>query len=586
MKVIDFKSANCKHCYKCVRECSVKAIRVQNAQARIMENHCVLCGTCLEVCPQNAKTFISDLPRVKKYIADGEHIVISLAPSYLGVTSYKKPGQVTDALLKLGFSEVRETSEGAVYVTNAFARLMEEGRMENIISTCCPSVNELVEKYYPSLTRYLAPVVSPAIAHGRMIKAMYGPDTKVVFIGPCIAKKKEAEGDPRTAGAVDAVLDFDEVNEWLEQSGIDIMECRDISPSNPSPEVNRLYPVAGGIISSVLAKMAGQKTQGDFGKYRRVFVDGIDDCRALFQDMEEGKISGCFIEANMCSGGCVNGPAAIKSSLSRFRARIVVEDQVENRAPEYPEEIEGVDISTHFAPAPPEDNMPTQAQIEDILRATGKYEASQELNCGACGYSTCREKAVAVFQGKAEIEMCLPYAFEKAQSMANVILDEMPDVVIVINRSFEVMEFNRQAERLFGLSQAEAQGRPIFEFIEADDIDQVCRTKEPSRRKKIRTISGDHVLQGNIVYMKDQDAMLAIYREITEEEAELERQVKIKMDTVDVAQKVIDKQMQVAQEIAGLLGETTAETKVILTQLRDSMLEDTDVKKEPESQII
>ena len=133
MKVIDFKSANCKHCYKCVRECSVKAIRVQNAQARIMENHCVLCGTCLEVCPQNAKTFISDLPRVKKYIADGEHIVISLAPSYLGVTSYKKPGQVTDALLKLGFSEVRETSEGAVYVTNAFARLMEEGRMENII---------------------------------------------------------------------------------------------------------------------------------------------------------------------------------------------------------------------------------------------------------------------------------------------------------------------------------------------------------------------------------------------------------------------------------------------------------------------
>jgi len=593
MKVIDFKSANCKHCYKCVRSCSVKAIRVQNAQAKIMENHCILCGTCLEVCPQNAKTFISDIQRVKKFIANRERTVVSLAPSYLGIAHYDKPGQVTDALLKLGFSEVRETSEGAAYVTNAFARLMEEGRMKNIISTCCPSVNDLVEKYYPQLTSYLAPVVSPVIAHGRLIKSLYGPDTKVVFIGPCIAKKKEAEGDARTAGAVDAVLDFDELDDWLRESGINILECDDIDPANPNPEVNRLYPVSGGIVSSVLAKASQDRENSPdrdpsdrFGQYKRLYVDGIEDCRALFQDMTEGRISGCFIEANMCEGGCINGPAAVRTNTSRFRSKIVIEDRVQEKAPDYPDFIEGVDISTVFSPVQLDDHMPSEEQIGAILRATGKFDKSQELNCGACGYSTCREKAIAVFQGKAEQEMCLPYVYEKAQSMANVILDKMPDIVIVVNSSFEIIEFNKRAEYIFGISRAEALGRLIFEFIEADDINEVLRTGMPSQRKKIRSITGDHVLQGNIVYMKDQEAMLAIYRDITEEETELERQMRIKMDTVDVAQKVIDRQMMAAQEIAGLLGETTAETKVILTQLRDSMLENTDIRKDPESQII
>ena len=216
MKVIDFKNASCKHCYKCVRSCSVKAIKVRDAQATIMDDHCVLCGTCLEVCPQNAKTFVSDLDRVRAFIAEEKKTVVSLAPAYLGILDYEKPGQVVDALLKLGFSEVRETAEGAAYVTEAYTKLLEAGQMKNIISTCCPSVNELVEKYYPELVEDMAPVVSPMVAHGKLIKAMYGPDVKVVFIGPCIAKKQEAEGDDRTTGFVDAVLNFEEVESWLQ----------------------------------------------------------------------------------------------------------------------------------------------------------------------------------------------------------------------------------------------------------------------------------------------------------------------------------------------------------------------------------
>ncbi|HIW84003.1 MAG TPA: 4Fe-4S binding protein, partial [Candidatus Dorea gallistercoris] len=206
MRVIDFKDASCRHCYKCVRNCEVKAISVQNEQAHIMKDHCINCGHCLEVCPQNAKTFASDMERVKGYLGRGDKVIISIAPSYLGVLDYQTPGQVVAALEKLGFAGVRETAEGAALVTREYGKLLREGKMENIITTCCPSVNDLIEKYYPSLTRWMAPVVSPMIAHGRLIRDVYGEDVKVVFLGPCIAKKEEAIGDERVRGAIDAIL--------------------------------------------------------------------------------------------------------------------------------------------------------------------------------------------------------------------------------------------------------------------------------------------------------------------------------------------------------------------------------------------
>lgn len=191
MRVIDFKDASCRHCYKCVRHCEVKAISVQNAQAHIMKDHCINCGHCLEVCPQNAKKFASDMDRVVGYLRQNMKVIISIAPSYLGVLDYDKPGQVVSALKKLGFYEVRETAEGAALVTKEYRRLLKEGKMTNIITTCCPSVNDLIEKYYPELVPLMAPVVSPMIAHGRLIRQIYGDDVKVVFLGPCIAKKRK-----------------------------------------------------------------------------------------------------------------------------------------------------------------------------------------------------------------------------------------------------------------------------------------------------------------------------------------------------------------------------------------------------------
>ncbi len=579
MKVIDFKKASCRNCYKCVRSCAVKAIRVTDGQAAIMEDHCILCGTCLEVCPQNAKTFVSDMETVRGYLASGVRTVVSLAPAYLGILDCDRPGQIVSALLKLGFSEVRETAEGAAYVTNAYGRLLEAGEMDNIITTCCPSVNDFVEKYYPELVSKMAPVVSPMIAHGKLIKAMYGPSVKVVFIGPCIAKKMEAEGDGRTSGFVDAVLTFEEIEAWFQEAGIDPRACQDVQPSNPDPKINRLYPVSNGVVLSVLAKKKQEN-------YKKIFIDGVEDCREVFEDIKAGKLKGCFIEANMCSGGCIKGPAANKLNMSKYKAKMTIEEQVENHSPAYPEEIDGVDLHKHFRSARRNDPMPTEAQIREILRATGKNDRTQELNCGACGYSTCRQKAIAVFQGKAELGMCLPYAFDKAESMANVVMEMTPEMILIVNSSYQIVEFNKKAEQIFKVSRSDAVGRMIFDFMDVDDFDAVMANHEPIMRRKIELKAYGAVMLGNIVYVDSHDVMLAVFQDVTAEEAENERRLAMRMDTVDVAQHIIDKQMMVAQEIAGLLGESTAETKVILSQLRDSLLNDQKIEKTPNREII
>ena len=569
MRVIDFKDASCRHCYKCVRNCEVKAISVQNEQAHIMKDHCINCGHCLEVCPQNAKTFASDMDRVKRYLKQGVKTIISIAPSYLGVLEYDKPGQIVDALKQLGFYEVRETAEGAALVTREYWKLLKDGQMDNIITTCCPSVNDLIEKYYPSLVPMMAPVVSPMIAHGRLIKDIYGPDVKVVFLGPCIAKKQEAEGDDRTTGFVDAVLNFEEIESWLQERDISIRECEEKQPTNPDPKINRLYPVTSGVISSVLAKKK-------VDSYKKIFVDGIEDCREVFEDMKKGLIENCFIEANMCEGGCVKGPAVNKLHISKYKATMVIEEQVEKQDPAYPQLAGNIDINKHFRSERIQDEMPTEEQITRILKATGKYNKTQELNCGACGYPTCRDKAIAVFQGKAEQEMCLPHVYEKARSMSNVVLEATPEIILIVDSAFQIIEFNKRAEDVFGINKSEAVNKMIFEIMDASDFEQVLEDHLSIKRKKIHLSGLGLVLLENIIYIEEMDAMLAIFQDVTDEEAEMERQLQMRMDTVDIAQQVIDKQMTVAQEIAGLLGETTAETKVILTQLRDSMMKEAD----------
>ncbi|MDO5293739.1 MAG: [Fe-Fe] hydrogenase large subunit C-terminal domain-containing protein [bacterium] len=569
MNVIGFREARCKNCYKCVRICEVKAIVVKDQQAQIRDDLCILCGHCLDACPQNAKTLISDLDRVKEFIRSKKTTIISLAPSYLGIMKYKKVGQVVTALKRLGFTEVRETSEGAAYVTREYVRLLEEGKMKNIITTCCPSANDLIEIYYPSLTNDMAPVVSPMIAHGRLIKEQLGEEVKVVFLGPCIAKKREALGDGRTAGAVDAVINFTEVEEWLKEEKIEISSLSETEFDNKNPEVNRLYPITSGVLSSVVASSTRDH-------YRKFYVHGLRNCIELLKSMEKGEVEDCFIELNVCNGGCIKGPAVDTSYISRFKVKLDMEESI----PKTPAGDGFFNSDTElsfkktFTPRKSKDPIPTDEQIRAILKKIGKNDPSHELNCGACGYSSCREKAIAVFQGKAELSMCIPYMHDKASSMANVVMDTTPNIIIMVDSDMKIVEYNAAAEVYFHYSKEQALSMYLYEIVDHSDFQYVLDTRSRILGKKVTYKEFGVTTLQNIVYVPDQNNVLGIMVDITAEEEKELKAYEVKMDTIEMAQKVIDKQMMVAQEIAGLLGETTAETKVTLTKLRDTILYD------------
>ena len=570
MAIIDFKATKCKHCYKCVRNCEVKAIMIKDGRAEIMPDKCILCGKCLQICPQSAKQLVSDLGLVKSWIMSGQKVVVSIAPSYMGLLKFNTIGQVKAALKKLGFADVRETSEGAALVTEEYTRLLQEGKMENIITTCCPSVNDLIEIYYPQLVPWLAPVVSPMIAHGRLLKKEYGADTKVVFLGPCIAKKKESQ-DPRHDNCIDAVLNFTEIQHWFQDQNIVVEECRDEPFDRIDPKVNRLYPVTNGVVNSVLA------TEGRVDSYRKFYVHGTKNCIDVCESLSRGEIKGCFIEINNCSGGCIKGPTVEDKTISQFKVKLDMEDAVK-KAPvdsrTIVEMLVDVEMEKVFEDRSAKESMPTEEEIRAILREIGKNSPEDELNCSACGYPTCRDKAVAVFQKKAELNMCIPFMHEKAESLSNLVMETSPNIVLIVDKDMKIMEYSAVGEKYFGKTRSEALDMYLYEFIDPVDFQWVYDTHQNIHGKKVKYEEYNLSTLQNIVYIEKEDVVLATFIDITKEEELAKAEYDKKLETIDLAQRVIHKQMMVAQEIAGLLGETTADTKTTLTKLCKSMLEE------------
>lgn len=570
MSVINFKEANCQNCYKCIRVCPVKSIRVKDEQAQIMHDECILCGACLSACHQNAKNVRSDIWRVKEFLKAGEHVIVSLAPSFVAAFDYEHPGQVVGAIKALGIDSVQETAIGAINVSKEYKRLMQEGKMDNIITTCCPTINLLVEKYYPELIPDLAPIITPMLAHGRIIKHTYGwDDVKVVFIGPCISKKEEGQ-DLQTKGAIDAVLTFRELFSWLEEEGINIKDQEAELFDGVEPLTTRSYPIPMGIIKSMDFK-------GDSYGYHVTSIDGIEQCKEMLETLKTKTLNGYFIEMNSCLGGCLRGPAMPYSNGLYFNKR--------QQLVEYAREQQGIctgsgssytdiDMTRVFVDKSSHDPIPNEDTIKKILHKTGKFTKEQELNCGACGYPSCREKAIAVYQGKAELYMCLPYMRQRAESLSNAIISSAPNVIMAVDGHLNIREFNGAGERMFSISREVAIGKKVYELIDSSDFEYVLSTHESIVNKKVEYPEYGVVTAQTIVYVEEQEFIIAIFRDITREERQAKQIYKMRMDTVDMAQEVIDKQMRVAQEIASLLGETTAETKITLTKLKDIILYD------------
>ena len=292
---LTLKKSNCKNCYKCIRHCPVKAIRFSGNQAHIIDDECILCGQCFVVCPQNAKEIVDETEKVKVLLQSGDPVIVSLAPSF--VANYDGAGinSMRKALKKLGFYDVEETAIGATIVKNEYERMIKEEDRDIIISSCCHSINLLIQKHYPAALEYLADVVSPMQAHCNDIKQRY-QNAKTVFIGPCVAKKDEAE---HYEGIVDAVLTFEELTEWLKSENIEIEPETD----NDICSRARFFPTTGGVLKTMAQENTG---------FTYLALDGVENCIAALKDIESGKIHKCFIEMSACVGSCMGGPVMEK----------------------------------------------------------------------------------------------------------------------------------------------------------------------------------------------------------------------------------------------------------------------------------
>lgn len=562
MSIIRLQEGNCQNCYKCIRGCPIKAIEFKDGRAAVIEEDCILCGRCVKNCPQNAKYVVSELDRVKRLLAGEKPVYVTVAPSWSGYWGTTDFGRLTAALKSLGFQGVEETAIGAYEVSKEYAALMEKGEMRNVIVTACSSLVSLVEKHYPKLISALAPVSSPMMAHARMMRESYG-DIKVVFIGPCFSKKSEA-ADPLAGGLVDNVLTFDELDQWIAEEGLSL-DGEDSSAPGVAHPIARLYPTPCGIVKTIAPEA--------LTNYRTVTVDGFDRCLDLLDAMEHDNLTGLFVEANICAGSCLGGPVMRLKRKNPVVAQGFVSEQRQERDDRVPESCrQELFHPRAFANRAPRYDMPTEEQIAKILAKTGKFTKEQELNCGSCGYASCREKAIAVYQGKADINMCLPFFRERAENLSNTVLSNSPNAIFALDGDLLIQDMNPMAETMFGLTRKDALGLPLDLYLKDLDFEAARKEQRPAVTKAEYEDLGK-IAEQTVVYVKEHNMYVAFVKDITQEtrdEAEMEA---LRRHTVETAQQVIDKQMRVAQEIASLLGETTAETKVALTKLKKSMAE-------------
>lgn len=550
---LTLKKSNCKNCYKCIRHCPVKSIRFSANQAHIIGNECILCGQCFVVCPQNAKEIASELEKVKVLIQSGDPVFVSLAPSFIANYDGIGINGMRSALKKLGFADAEETAIGATIVKTEYERMLAAETRDVVISSCCHSVNLLVQKYFPDEIKNLADVLSPMQAHAKDIKRRH-PNAKVVFVGPCVAKKDEAE---YYNGIVDAVLTFEEVTEWLKAEKIELVADMDDYEKSRA----RFFPTTGGIL----------KTMARQADYTYLAIDGVENCIAALKDIESGKIHKCFIEMSACVGSCVGGPV-----MEKYR-RSPVKDYsaVARYAGKKDFDVEMPDdesVKKEFTAIELRNGAPSEEEITAILKKMGKTRPEDELNCGSCGYNTCREKAAAIYHGKAEISMCLPYLKDKAESFSDCIVNNTPNGLIVVNDNLEVQQINPTARKIMNVrSSSDVLGETIDRILDPAPFRRVLNSKRSLRNERAYLADYKKYVEETIVYDTTYNMLVCIMRDITDEEAEREKKESISRQTVEVADKVVDKQMRIVQEIASLLGETAAETKIALTKLKESI---------------
>lgn len=541
----------CQDCYKCVRHCHCKAIRIVNGKASVIPENCVACGECVKVCPAHAKKIRTDLARLKQLLNSKQKLHASVAPSFAAYFPGVRIEQISSALRKLGFDGVSETALGAQIVSAQTAEFLKKTDLSVAISSACPACVDYIRKYHPDYTANIVPLSSPVLAHARMLKDQFGEDCQVVFFGPCAAKKNEAD---RHSDLLALAVTFSTLAEFLDAQDIDLSGEPDAPLTVASAEEGRFYAVEGGMNDTL---------RGDDRNTRYLSVSGLANLDRMLSGYAGGDSTHrIFIEALACPGGCINGP--VINHKSAGLSAILATDRISSLGNSLERPL-GTPVQLHPAPAPQKQLLPDEGEIAMALRRVGKFTREDELNCGACGYNTCREFARALLENKAEEAMCHTYLRKNFERTSNALIRFIPAAVVIVDEKLNITECNRNFALLSNMTDVfDALGNlntiaietalPDFADLFASVIDnggEIAKNNQ-KYRNRIVNISVFTISHGK--------SCGAVIHDVTK--SELQREM-----VAEKAREVIRKNVLTVQQVARLFGEHVADTEILLNEI-------------------
>ena len=549
-------SNECHDCYKCVRECLVKAIKIENGHASVIPEKCIACGHCVKACPSNAKRVRVDIDQAKNLILAKKDVYVSLAPSWSGVFEYS-PEKMISILKKLGFKEISETALGAQEVSIKTTQMLNEAEKGLFISSACPVIVDFVRLYHPEFTKYITPLGSPAMTHAKMLREKYGNDIAIVFIGPCLGKKNEV----KYSGLFDVALTFEELKMWINDEIVDIASVN-FDKNNAfvpyTANEGSLYPIDGGMNETL--KKIGIKQD-----IQLMDICGLNNFeRALNKLDPKGFNNVVFVEALACEGGCVGGPciSTDKAGISVV-SNILTHVKEREEIPKEPDVVVPYELKRGKI-------VHTEYPLEDILKALkriGKHTVDDELNCGGCGYATCRDLAKALLDGDAETSMCVSYMRKIAMRKAAALVRCMPAAVVMVDNSLNIIEANDSFMKMFTGDMYEIfkarpdgmTGAAIDRILSFSELFKTCLNSGKDLHKERYAVK-DRLYDISIFTIEENEIVGAVITDVTQTETNREK-------IAQKAHEVISKNISIVQEIACLLGEHMVETETLLSSI-------------------
>lgn len=556
----------CHDCYKCIRECPVKAIKIENGHASVIPDKCIACGNCVKTCPSNAKRVRSDIDKAKALILAQKNVYVSLAPSWRA--SFENSAEKMIALLKqLGFKDVSETALGAQEVSIKTAQMLNEAEKGLFISSACPVIVDYIKFYMPEFTKYITPIGSPLMTHAKMLKETFGEDISIVFIGPCIGKKNEVT----YSGLFDVALTFEELRMWFNDEIIDTTKVAKDSKFKFVPESafeGTLYPIDGGMNQTI-------RKSGINDNVQLLEVCGLNSLQRALKNLDPEKLDKTiFIEALACEGGCVGGPciSSEKAGITMVSDILTKEKKREN-IPKEPKIVVDYNIE-------PRKVVDSDYPLEDILKTLkriGKHSVDDELNCGGCGYATCRDLAKALLDGDAETSMCVSYMRKIAVRKAAAMIRCMPSAIVMVDNNLNILEANDSFMKMFTGDMYDVfKARPdgltgaaidrIVDF--ADIFKTILKTGKDLHKERYHVKNKLYDISAFTI--EENEIVGAVITDVTSAETNREK-------ISQKAHEVISKNISIVQEIACLLGEHMVETETLLSSIAE------DYEKEEES---